>query len=42
MRVSYTGMKISTGENKERLPNVLSCGKIDKILAIPVLNDGTG
>ncbi|CAH0558591.1 unnamed protein product [Brassicogethes aeneus] len=34
--------KTSTGETKERLPVVLICVKIEKILAIPVLDDGTG
>lgn len=35
-------LKTSSGQNKERLPVVLSCGQIEKILAIPVLDDGTG
>ncbi|CAG17501.1 hypothetical protein CcBV_30.5 [Bracoviriform congregatae] len=35
-------LKTSSGKNKERLPVVLSCGQIEKILAIPVLDDGTG
>ncbi|XP_048504680.1 uncharacterized protein LOC125499694 [Athalia rosae] len=34
--------KTSSGKNKERLPVVLSCRQIEKILAIPVLDDGTG
>lgn len=35
-------LKTSSGKNKERLPIVLSYGQIEKILAILVLDDGTG
>lgn len=35
-------LKTSSGKSKERLPVVLSCGQIEKILAIPVLDVGTG
>ncbi|CAH0556559.1 unnamed protein product [Brassicogethes aeneus] len=40
--VLHWDRKTSSGNNKERLPVVLSCRQIEKILAIPVLDDGTG